>query len=163
MKNNYLRKVFFKIWLRASSTHLFKSAWTWIKKDDGTGIPPPLLRPALMYQHELARVVDILAFSFNQGVWLQGLSHYAPFEGILIMKNMLISPTQAGQISYVIGMAAKMAQASGSMVNLEIDGRELKAFPTSDQFQAVIDVIDSGNIFSNPELEILPDQKTIKS
>lgn len=79
------------------------------------------------------------------------------------MRKMLISPTQAGHISYVIGMAAKMAQASGSMVNLEIDGRELKAFPTSDQFQAVIDVIDSGNIFSNPELEILPDQKTIKS
>jgi hypothetical protein len=116
-----------------------------------------------MYQHELRHLLDTLAFSFNQGVWLQGLSHYAPFEGRLIMKNMLISPTQAGQISYVIGMAARMAQASGSMVNLEIDGRELKAFPTSDQFQAVIDVIDSGNIFSNPELEILPDQKTIKS
>ena len=79
------------------------------------------------------------------------------------MRNMLISPTEAGQISYVIGMAAKMAQASGSMVNLEIDGRELKAFPTSDQFHAVIDVIESGNILFNSELEILPDQKTIKS
>ena len=116
-----------------------------------------------MYQHELRQLLDTLAFSFNQGVWLQGLSLYAPFEKGNNMNNMLISPTQAGHISYVIGMAAKMAQASGSMVNLEIDGRELKAFPTSDQFQAVIDVIDSGNIFSNPELEILPDQKTIKS
>jgi len=116
-----------------------------------------------MYQHELKQLIGTLAFSFNQGVWRRGLSLYAPFEGRVPMRNMLISPTQAGQISYVISIAAKMAQASGSMVNLEIDGRELKAFPTSDQFQAVIDVIDSGNISFNPELEILPDQKTIKS
>ena len=116
-----------------------------------------------MYQHELHRVLDTLAFSFNQGVWLQGLSLYAPFEGRVLMRNMLMSPTQAGQISYVIGMAAKMAQASGSMVNLEIDGRELKAFPTSDQFQAVIDVIDSGDVLFSSALEILPDQKSNKS
>ena len=116
-----------------------------------------------MYQRELRQLLDTLAFSFNQGVWLRGLNLYAPFKELTLMTNILISPTQAGQISYVIEMAAKMARASGSMVNLEIDGRELKAFPTSDQFKAVIDVIDSGNVLFNPELEILPDPKNIKS
>ena len=58
--------------------------------------------------------------------------------------NILITPAHAGKFSYICGIAAKMAQASGSMVNVDVGN--LVASPTSDQFRAVIDEINIDNI-----------------
>ena len=50
----------------------------------------------------------------------------------------LLTAVQAAQFGQEIIMAARMAQPSNCMVN--VNDRDLQAFPMSDEFQAVIEI-----------------------